>query len=239
MRIKNITDHNNSFPWVLLQKWEHLLFLHYSIPAEALQAYIPKGLVLDTFNGKAWISIVSFEVSWNRLRYLPKMPYIEPMLQINARTYVKRQGKSGVYFFSMDTNKFFTVLGGKVIKAPFLHADVSMSKSANTYHISSSRKGKQTAKFQASYTPMKELFYPEKQSLDYWLLERYIFWSYRKGHLYRGDILHESWNIRKAEAHIENQSLFFFLPEKIIGENPIVHYASSKVAFNSMIKKIE
>ncbi|GGP16761.1 YqjF family protein [Oceanobacillus neutriphilus] len=228
---------NNSFPWVLLQKWEHILFLHYPIAPETIKTYLPKEVELDTYNGQAWISIVAFAVSRNRLHYLPAVPYIHPMLQINVRTYIKRKGEIGVYFFTMDTNKLSAALGGRIVNAPFLHADMTMKNSANTYYIHSARKEKLPAAFQASYSPVGHAFYPEKQSLDYWLLERYIFWSYKKGRLYRGDIKHDRWEIRTAEVSIENQSLF--LPGNALGENQIAHYASSKVALNGIIKKVK
>ncbi|WP_152657895.1 YqjF family protein [Oceanobacillus sp. CFH 90083] len=234
---KTTTDMHHISPWILLQKWEHLLFIHLPVSPDALRGQLPKGLELDIYDGQAWISIVAFKVSRNRFRYLPVIPYIRPMLQLNIRTYVKRKGEGGVYFFTMDTNKLSVVLGGKIVKAPFLHADMKMSRSGNTYHIDSSRKGKIAAKFQASYTPAGEAFYPEKQSLDYWLLERYVFWSDQKGQLYRGDIQHEPWKVKDVKVKTESSSLSFFLSKEAIEQSPVVHYAHCKLALNGMIKK--
>ncbi|GIO24880.1 YqjF family protein [Oceanobacillus sp. J11TS1] len=242
MMFKKITrkiESNELSPWVMLQKWENLLFIHWPISPEVLANHLPEGLELDTYHGQAWISIVSFKISRVRLRHLPRIPYVRPMLQVNARTYVKRNGEKGVYFFSMDTNKLSAVLGAKMVTAPFYHADMRMKKITDTYHIYSSRKGKVPAKFKASYCPKNEFFQPEKQGLDYWLLERYIMWTYKSGHLYRGDIQHESWSVKHAKINIKHQSLFPFLPENVTKEKPLVHYARSKVALNWMIKKIE
>lgn len=236
-KIKQKTESDSSFPWILLQKWEHILFLHYPISPETIKTYLPREVELDTYNGQAWISIVSFTVSRNQFRFFLRVPYTYPMLQINVRTYIKRKGEIGVYFFTMDTNKLSAALGGRIINAPFLHADMVMRKFANTYHIYSARKGELSAEFEARYFPAGAAFYPEKQSLDYWLLERYIFWSYKKGRLYRGDIKHDRWEIRNAEVNIEKQSLF--LPENAIGEAPLVHYVGSKVALNGVIKKVK
>ncbi|UUI04234.1 DUF2071 domain-containing protein [Oceanobacillus jeddahense] len=232
-------DIRNPFPWVMLQKWEHVLFIHLPISPEALRERLPENLELDTFDGQAWISMVAFKVSKNRIRYLPSLPYLCPMLQLNVRTYVKKNEEKGVYFFTMDTNKLSVVLGGKIIKAPFLHADMTMDKSADTYHINSLRKGKLSARFHASYTPTEDAFHPKKGSLDYWLLERYIFWAYKNGRLYRGDIQHERWKVQNAKVNIAKESLFVFLTKEPIVESPIVHYACSKVALNGMIKKVK
>ncbi|WP_179134563.1 YqjF family protein [Oceanobacillus timonensis] len=226
-------------PWVLIQKWEHLLFIHLPVSPVALTSQIPEGLELDTYDGQAWISIVALKVSKNRIRYLPSIPYQHPMLQLNVRTYVKRKGEKGVYFFTMDTNKLSVVFGGKIVKAPFLHAAMKMKQSADTYHLDSLRKGNLPAVFHASYTPVGEAFYPERQSLDYWLLERYVFWTYKKNHLYRGAIQHERWKVRNAKVNIDKLAFSSFLSKAVIGENPVIHYARSKIARNGIIKKMK
>lgn len=98
-KIKQKTESDSSFPWILLQKWEHILFLHYPISPETIKTYLPREVELDTYNGQAWISIVSFTVSRNQFRFFLRVPYTYPMLQINVRTYIKRKGEIGVYFF--------------------------------------------------------------------------------------------------------------------------------------------
>lgn len=239
-KIMERRNRDQPFPWVMLQKWENVLFLHWPISPETLMAYIPEELELDIYDEQAWISIVSFKVSRVRFRYLPRVPYVRPMLQVNIRTYVKKDGEKGVYFFSMDTNKLSAVLGGKFVTAPFFHATMMMKRIEHTFHLYSLRKGMRGGEYNVRFCPVNQAFHPENSSLDYWLLERYIFWTYKSGHLYRADIQHERWKIRRAAIKIENQSLLPFLPEDAVKENPAVgHYAHYKVAQNGMIKKVE
>jgi uncharacterized protein len=42
------------------QRWNDLLFLHWKVPVEAVQATLPTGLFVDTFEGDAHSGIVPF-----------------------------------------------------------------------------------------------------------------------------------------------------------------------------------
>ena len=39
------------------QRWNHLLFLHWPVEPSAIQARLPRGLYVDTFDGAAYIGI--------------------------------------------------------------------------------------------------------------------------------------------------------------------------------------
>ena len=45
---------------VMYQTWAKLLFLHWPIPIEQLRPRIPGRLQIDTFDGRAWISLAPF-----------------------------------------------------------------------------------------------------------------------------------------------------------------------------------
>jgi len=60
---------------------------------------VPAGLILDTFDGLAWIGITPFVVSRLRLRGAPAIPGASSFPELNVRTYVRRADKPGVFFF--------------------------------------------------------------------------------------------------------------------------------------------
>ena len=45
---------------VMHQRWEHLLFLHWSVEPDLIQRTLPPGLHADTFDSTGWLGLVPF-----------------------------------------------------------------------------------------------------------------------------------------------------------------------------------
>ncbi len=76
------------------QRWKDLLFLHWQVPVEAVQARLPEGLTLDVHEGAAWLGVVPFFMQRIRPVYLPPVPWLSWFLELNVRTYVHdREGR--------------------------------------------------------------------------------------------------------------------------------------------------
>ena len=92
------------------QTWRDLLFLHWRVPVEEIQALLPAELTVDTFEGEAWVGIVPFKMRNIRPRWSPAIPGISNFYETNVRTYVHQQGKNpGVWFFSLDASSNLAV----------------------------------------------------------------------------------------------------------------------------------
>ncbi|MCM3739329.1 DUF2071 domain-containing protein [Oceanobacillus luteolus] len=224
--------------WIMTQKWNDLLFIHLPVPSNIISELLPKGLELDTFDGKAWITIIPFRVTSMRIRNLPPLPFINSYLELNVRTYVKRRGKTGVYFFSLDANNLLAVIGARILSLPYYFAQMRMKKKRKI-EFKSRRKGKTSACLDVSYRTSDEAFYTDESSLDYWLLERYHLWSYRNDSLYQGDIHHKQWKVSNVEVYISQQQILSYFPDDTIIGNPLFHYASTKRVLFWPIKKVE
>ena len=78
--ILNYTSHrtweNPNNNWSFYQEWNKALFFHWAIEKEIIEKLIPKGVEIDTYNGKAWISLVAFTMEKIRPRLLPSFPPI-------------------------------------------------------------------------------------------------------------------------------------------------------------------
>src|SRR5690606_18559881 len=81
---------------VMHQDWHKLLFLHWEISPDAIRKLIPEKLSIDTFNGKAWISVTPLTITNLRPPYLPAVPYMSWLYELNVRTYVHIDGVPGV-----------------------------------------------------------------------------------------------------------------------------------------------
>lgn len=85
----------------LTAEWRHLLMLNYEVPREVLEPMVPRGTVLDTYQGKAYVSVVGFLFLNTRLKGI-SIPFHQDFEEINLRFYVRRfngeEWRRGVVF---------------------------------------------------------------------------------------------------------------------------------------------
>jgi uncharacterized protein YqjF (DUF2071 family) len=95
-----------SGPVVMYQRWEQLLFLHWRHDPVAVQAGLPPGLTVDTFDGAAWLGLVPLFMRDVRPRFVSAVAGVSNFLELNARTYVfDAAGRPGLYFYSLDCDQ--------------------------------------------------------------------------------------------------------------------------------------
>jgi uncharacterized protein len=87
----------------LKANWENIIMANYAVPNDLLKPYLPTGVDIDVFDGKAYVSLVGFMFKRTRLFNVP-IPYFGTFEEINLRFYVKRQVgnelKRGVVFIN-------------------------------------------------------------------------------------------------------------------------------------------
>jgi uncharacterized protein YqjF (DUF2071 family) len=107
----------------MAQVWHDLLFAHWPVRGEVLRRMVPPELVLDTFKGDCWVGVAPFHMSGIRLRGLPAFPGVSRVPELNVRTYVRLEGKPGVYFFSLDAGNFPAVWAARTFyRLPYFDA---------------------------------------------------------------------------------------------------------------------
>jgi len=225
------TNHRNSpipkGPWMMTQKWEDLLFLNFPVPPETMLDHIPSGLELDTYEGKAWITVIPFKITDMRMRMLPPFPYIRKFFELNVRTYVKKDAIPGIYFFSLDASKLLPVLGARMTTLPYYYAKMNMKKRGDWFHYYSKRRGFSKPAFKGKYRPISEKCIPAAGTLSHWLVERYYLWTEMKNILLSGGIHHLPWEIAEAEVDLTHEEYPPFLSNKEDKKQMVFYYASS------------
>ncbi len=87
----------------LSARWENLIMANYAVNPEVLLPYLPKGVELDFYDGKAWVSLVGFMFKKTSLFRIP-IPLMGTFEEVNLRFYVKRidgdEIKRGVVFIN-------------------------------------------------------------------------------------------------------------------------------------------
>lgn len=209
----------------MAQTWSNLLFAHWRVPVEKLRELIPSGLEVDTFDGDAWIGVVPFELAI-RPRFCPVVPGIASFPEINVRTYVTRDGKPGVWFFSLDATSLVAVRAARWgFNLPYFDAAMTCVRSDDVIAYESERKRSDIPTvFRGEYHPTSKPWTAEAGSLDEWLTERYCLYAEdRQGRLSRTEVHHERWPLRSAECSIAMNSMTDFIGLELIGE-PLLHF---------------
>lgn len=87
----------------LQAKWENIIMVNYAVPISILQPYLPKGVEIDTYQGKAYVSLVGFLFKQTRLLKIPILKF-GTFEEVNLRFYVYRKEgaelKRGVVFIN-------------------------------------------------------------------------------------------------------------------------------------------
>ena len=197
---------------VMYQRWSHLLFLHWSWDANELQASLPPGLIVDTFQGQAWLGVVPFWMDCVRPRFLPPVPGLSWFLELNLRTYVHTaDGTPGVWFYSLDCNQPLAVqLARRLFSLPYVNARQSGTRPTRENAraaFESTRAGRSTNRFE--YEAAGPLKHARPDTLESFLVERYLLFSRRpNGQLASGRVWHTPYPVAPAQVHRADVALF-------------------------------
>lgn len=81
----------------LSAEWRDLVNLTYEVPPELLTPYLPQGLELDLYDGKAHASLVAFDFLNTKVKGV-KVPFHVNFPEVNLRFYAHYKGRRGVVF---------------------------------------------------------------------------------------------------------------------------------------------
>lgn len=188
------------------QRWSDLLFLHWTLPAEVIQATLPPGLSVDTFQDQAWVGVVPFFMSGVRPVGLPPAPWLSAFLELNVRTYVRdNSGRPGVWFYSLDCNRWPAVeIARKGFHLAYQHAELQAQRTTEGW-VDYQAQRKALEKHRVGrwrYRGTGEIFRAEAGTLECFLAERYRLFSWNpvRQQLYTGEVWHEPYPLQAAEV---------------------------------------
>ena len=206
--------------------WRDLLFAHWAVPPGTVDARLPDGLAVDTYDGEAYLGIVPF-----RMEIGPAgLPFRLTFDELNLRTYVRGpDGGRGVYFFNLDADdRLGVAVARSLFRLPYYRAETELRRTDDRVYVRSRRThgGVPPARFEATYRPAGSAFTPGPGSLEAFLAENYRFYTVDDGgRLYHGDVDHEPWSLRPARADIVENTLFEASGFEPPGGEPTLHVA--------------
>ena len=192
-------------PVVMLQRWEKLLFLHWTWDADEVQRALPPGLHVDTFQGRAWLGVVPLFMRNVRPRFVPAIPAVSDFLELNVRTYVyDALGRPGIYFFSLDCDQPLAVEAARrLLHLRYEHAAMNAQLEPDgVVNFEATRAGQAEAaryRYRVLDLPGEAA---KEESLEFFLIERYrLFASDANGEaLSTIRVCHAPYRIKQAVA---------------------------------------
>jgi len=182
-------------PWKYSQEWHKILLLHWKVPVSFIEPLLPDGLEVDTYNGNAWISMVPLSVKKHHYRGFPVLPFVSSFHEVNLRTYVKKGNTSGIYMFSIETEKLSTVLMAKCTDGlPYVKSIIE--RTPNRYLSENNDK-----QYSLDLNYIVKNTIEHKSGIDYWLTERHALYQSQNGILYRYDIHHKEWELKEVQLN--------------------------------------
>ena len=218
-----------SSPWVMAQCWHDLLFAHWPCAAAELRALVPPALEIDLYEKQAWLGVIPFRMSGVRLRATPPLPWLSGFTELNVRSYVVKDGKPGVWFFSLDAaNPIAVAIARAWFSLPYFRARMSCELYDNGILYSSERthRGAPAASLRCSYRPAGPAFEPQPGSFEHFLTERYCLYAADlRGQLFRGEIQHPPWSLQFAEAEITSNTMAQAAGLALPSAKPLLHFS--------------
>lgn len=211
--------------WVMTMAWLDLLFAHWSFAPEQIAKLLPANLELDTYDGRAWVGVVPFRMENVGPRGLNWVPGISAFPELNVRTYVTRDGKPGVWFFSLDATSMLAVRAARTgFSLPYYDAEMRCERRDGWVEYSSAR-ADPPGVFEGRYRATGPVYRSEPNTLEAWLTERYcLYAAARDGTIQRGEIHHLPWPLQRAEAEIEICTVSDAWGIPLPDEPPLLHF---------------
>jgi uncharacterized protein YqjF (DUF2071 family) len=211
-------------PWVMVQRWHDVTFLHWELAPSVLRPLVPAGLELDLFDGRAWLAVTPLRMSGVRLRWLPPVPTASSFPEINVRTYVRAAGRPGVWFFSLDASSALAVAVAKAcFGLPYFRARMRVERGGGGILYASERLGGRAA-LDFRCAPRGAPRRDGKTLLEAFLTERYCLFTRTRRGLRVTHVHHAPWPLQDADAAIERNTM---APAGIslVGAPAFAHYA--------------
>jgi uncharacterized protein YqjF (DUF2071 family) len=194
-------------PHALVQEWRNLTFMHWEVEPEVLMPHIPKGLEIDLFQGKAYVGTIPFVMKNVRPRMLPSLPGVSTFPEFNIRTYVTKNGKPGVLFITLDAQSRITCWHApRSYGLPYRYAKCKLNASNEKYSWKS-RRTSDGVELEGECEIHGESRVAEKNSLEYFLFERYSLYTEHRGKLHMAYTLHAPWVFKDGNVKITKNTL--------------------------------
>jgi uncharacterized protein len=187
----------------MLQGWHEISFFHWSYDPASIQSRLPRGLTVDTFDGKAWVSLTPFRLTNLRPPLAPRL-LGQTFPETNLRTYVQGPQGPGIWFFSLDAARLNAVVGARLTYGlPYYWSTMQVQSDEQSAMYYCNRSGRARTRIRI----IKRDRINERSALDRFLTERYRLYSTLRSWLVTAQVAHPPWSLHRLEVVEFDESL--------------------------------
>jgi len=194
----------------LTAEWRNLILLTYAVDPQLLVPYIPKGLELDIYKGKAFVSFVAFEFLNTKVKGIP-IPFHINFPEVNLRFYVRHKSKDGeerrgvVFIKELVPKYMIALVANKIYNEPYVAVPMKGKSTASgdqiiiDYEMNIGGQ-KHSWEFIAKNKP----FFPSDNSTEHFFKEHeWGFGTNHSGETMHYQVEHPKWKIYPLEERFK------------------------------------
>ena len=212
---------------VMTHRWMKLTFLHWRFDVDLVQRLVPAPLRVESFDGAAWVGLVPFLMEVGLPGRRP-LPWAGRFCETNVRTYVRDpEGRSGVWFFSLDASRLAPVLTARTLhRLPYHWSRMRLARRGDRIGYQSRRRWPPPQADSRVVVDVGPLFAPDELGpLDHWLTARWIVFSVAGDRRMFVRACHPPWPLRRAEVLVVDDRLVPAAGLPPPKEPPVAHYS--------------
>jgi uncharacterized protein YqjF (DUF2071 family) len=184
----------------LSAEWNNLAMLNYVVDAALLGRHVPSGTELDSFEGRAYVSLIGFEFNRTRVLGVP-VPLHRSFKEVNLRLYVRRGERRGVAFIRELVPRYAVAaiaraaFGENYRSVPMAHRIHTGEDTIEAEYEWGAARNRCAIRVEAEGVA----YLPAEGSVEQFITEHY--WGYsalRDGRSLEYEVQHPQWPVRKA-----------------------------------------
>ncbi len=199
----------------MVQGWHDLASVHWRYDPASVQALLPPGFTVDTFDGSAWVGLIPFQMRRIRVPHGPAFGPLSTFPETNVRTYIRDpSGRSAVWFCSLDISRLVPALVARVsYRLPYCWAKMSIERDRDLITYTSRRRWPRPSEVGGAESRMvirvgQQLPASEVDQLQVFLTARWALGTTFGRRLMWADVEHEPWPVHRAELVSCHETMF-------------------------------
>ncbi|PAZ09761.1 hypothetical protein CLM62_44445 [Streptomyces sp. SA15] len=203
--------------------WLRQAFVHWPFPPDDVQALLPEELVVDEYEGAAWVGVTPFVMADVRPPGIPRaLPGLPAFAETNLRTFVRyRNGRDGLWFLSIEV-ACPLMLAARAVGVPYNPGTLRVSVNGDAVSYTGSRWGG-GASYRLVVRPGDPIRPTER---DVWLTSRWRAYTRRLGRLWVTPTEHEPWPLRDAAVDVLEETLTTAAGLPAPTAEPLAHFSA-------------